>query len=65
MNDLVVVLFFGLFLSAPLWMTWGAGKISATCARSRPGGGPEPVAVVFAVVLLFVVAAGVALISGV
>ncbi|WDO05440.1 hypothetical protein ME763_07140 [Streptomyces murinus] len=65
MNDLVVVLFFGLFLSAPLWMTWGAGKVSGICARSGPGGGAEPVAVVFAVVLLFVVAAGAALISGV
>ncbi|MEU6465556.1 hypothetical protein [Streptomyces sp. NPDC046976] len=65
MDDLVVVLFFGLFLSAPLWMTWGAGKVSAMRARSGPGGGAELLVVVLAVVLLFAVAAGLALISGV
>ncbi|MEV7505446.1 hypothetical protein [Streptomyces sp. NPDC093018] len=53
MNYLVVVLFFGFFLSAPLWMTWGAGKVFAIRARSGPGGGAELVAV------------GVALASGV
>nr|WP_145486490.1 MULTISPECIES: hypothetical protein [Streptomyces] len=64
MDGLVTVLFFGFFLSAPLWMTWGAGKASGVRARTRPGAGAEPVVVVFAAVLLFVPAAGLALASG-
>ncbi|WP_153812765.1 hypothetical protein [Streptomyces sp. SUK 48] len=64
MDDLVVVLFFGVFLSAPLWMTWGAGKVSGICAASRPGGGAEPVAVALAAVLIFALAAGLALFFG-
>ncbi|WKE68931.1 hypothetical protein [Streptomyces sp. WP-1] len=65
MNGLVTVLFFGFFLSAPLWMTWGTGNASGIRARTRPGSGAEPVVVVFAAVLLFVPAAGLASVFGV
>ncbi|MFH8337628.1 hypothetical protein [Streptomyces sp. AM6-12] len=67
MGDLVVAVLFGVLLSAPLWMTWGAGKLAGLCprTRTRPGGGAEAVFIVLAAVLLFAVAAGLAVLSGV
>ncbi|MEW2621320.1 hypothetical protein [Streptomyces sp. NPDC048106] len=65
MIDLVLVLFFGFLLSSPIWMTRCAGKFSKAFSTPKSREAAEALFIVAAVVLLFVLVTGLALVSGI
>ncbi|MEU8976896.1 hypothetical protein AB0D11_48660 [Streptomyces monashensis] len=65
MIDLILVLFFGLLISSPVWMTCAAGRFSGMFSKPKAKTASELVFIVAVVSLLFVVIAGFAWVSSV